>query len=114
LISRDEIASVFANLEDIFKAHNEILTNLKKRVVDWETNPTMGDVFCDKLEFFRLYRPYVLMHPQMNVALGNILFRKPLFVISVNVRLPPFGLDSDGKLKILAMNRLGKSNTMAV
>lgn len=73
----------FANIESITNAHREILGILKARVDSWNSDSTLGDIFRDKLDYFKLYRPYVLTFPTLGSNFALTQAKHPLLVMMV-------------------------------
>jgi hypothetical protein len=87
LITGDELVQCFSSIEVLHQVHSELLAAMNKRMGVWEQNPCIGDILLPKVEgVFAKYKPYILAHPALAGNLSMVLFKKPLLVITINVR----------------------------
>lgn len=84
LISSDELVNCFANIDAIGNAHREIAALLKPKFDQWTNDSTIGDVYRDKLDTFRLYRPYILAYPGLAPSFAQQHAKKPLFLMMLS------------------------------
>ncbi|KAI8749251.1 breakpoint cluster region protein, partial [Biomphalaria glabrata] len=45
VISKEDIATIFSNIEDIYDIHNEFVQSLTPKVQKWTHSEAIGDIF---------------------------------------------------------------------
>eukprot|EP01122_Echinamoeba_exundans_P007172 TRINITY_DN2142_c0_g1_i1.p1 TRINITY_DN2142_c0_g1~~TRINITY_DN2142_c0_g1_i1.p1 ORF type:complete len:1105 (+),score=150.38 TRINITY_DN2142_c0_g1_i1:151-3465(+) len=83
LISAEEIVLCFSNIEAIANAHRDIFNLLKPKMENWTNDSTIGDVYREKLDYFKLYRPYALTFPTLAPNFSQQQVKHPLFIMMV-------------------------------
>jgi hypothetical protein len=83
LISAEEIVMCFSNIEAIANAHRDIFNTLKPKMENWINESTIGDVYREKLDYFKLYRPYALTFPTLAPNFSQQQAKHPLFIMMV-------------------------------
>jgi hypothetical protein len=58
-LSKDDIFTLFSNIEVIKQLHQKLLENLRARVNSWTDASTIGDVFVNNTAWIKLYKYYV-------------------------------------------------------
>eukprot|EP01103_Thecamoeba_quadrilineata_P015163 TRINITY_DN4708_c0_g4_i1.p1 TRINITY_DN4708_c0_g4~~TRINITY_DN4708_c0_g4_i1.p1 ORF type:complete len:410 (-),score=71.26 TRINITY_DN4708_c0_g4_i1:905-2089(-) len=85
ILTTEESASLFANLEALFQANKDFFNDMKKRVR--ESDPTIvseiGDILNAHDNTFRLYSVYCSNHPFIPTLLETLTKQKPQFAAFV-------------------------------
>jgi hypothetical protein len=53
ILSADEMATLFSNLQVITQLNVKLLTDVEKRLKEWTSNPCLGDIFVNFAHFFK-------------------------------------------------------------
>jgi len=85
LVSQDEAAQIFSNLDyKIVKIHLKLLNDLENRLDLWKNikNPyehLVGDIFLDLVDEFKSYRHYITNYNQSIQVLSDCTSKSPAF-----------------------------------
>jgi hypothetical protein len=78
-VSKEDIKSIFSNVEHLLPINNSLLDSISKRVEDWHENQLIGDIFLKMAPFFRIYSHYQNNYEKSGITLtrcqANELFQ---------------------------------------
>jgi len=73
VIPKDKIEVIFGNLEHILIINRELLDSLRKRMEQWETNDSLGDVMNKLIPWLQLYSDYCAKHHNSTAVVQKLL-----------------------------------------
>eukprot|EP01102_Stenamoeba_stenopodia_P014614 TRINITY_DN4877_c0_g1_i1.p1 TRINITY_DN4877_c0_g1~~TRINITY_DN4877_c0_g1_i1.p1 ORF type:complete len:794 (-),score=150.51 TRINITY_DN4877_c0_g1_i1:107-2488(-) len=71
VLSNETISQIFCNIEEIILVNKILLSDLEKRMLEWSSNPRVGDIFEKLTHFFKMYNRYTAQYDTALATLGD-------------------------------------------
>lgn len=93
LASRDQVKSIFSNIQTIQGLNQKFLIDLEKRLGEWDEIDCVGEIFKEITPYFKMYTTYVNNHESATQTLKALDDRGSekwtAFIMDTQKRVPP-------------------------
>jgi len=71
IIENSDLKNIFGGVEVIYRANQLLLSELRKRIAEWNDDQTLGDIFAEMTYVLKSYIPYISNYPQKLASLND-------------------------------------------
>ena len=85
ILTSDELATIFSNIQMIFEFNQKLLQSLKERIDNWSYTQKLGDVFLEMAPFLTVYIQYCNNYEYSIAAVEKARNKNPQFAAYLTV-----------------------------